>query len=113
MNQMRYNLTGSRLICPGCVEKERSAIKPGTTHSISPRTGTFTHERSQTSAAPGQAENEEMTGYYCRSCRFKFSRKKGFDATSCPYCGRQTVSEAYKGNAQDLIEDSARSEDDF
>src|SRR3989338_2369458 len=37
MNSMRYNLSGSKLICQSCVEKERSSIKPGTTQAASMR----------------------------------------------------------------------------
>ncbi len=116
MNTMRYNLAGSKLICQSCIERERSGIKPGTTHSMSAR---LRHEQmAQKTAAPQQgstpaeaATGEGMAGYVCRSCHFKFSRKRGIEVGACPYCGRDSVTPAYEGKAQDLIEESARMED--
>ena len=52
-----------------------------------------------------------MVNYYCRSCHFKFSRKKEVDIVTCPYCGRQSLSLAYEGKAQDLIEEVGEEED--
>ncbi len=117
MNTMRYNLTGSKLICQVCVDKERSGIKPGTTHSGSARLRQEqmmqkTAAVSQQNSMPtGAAGGEGMARYVCRSCHFKFSRKGDIDVPACPYCGRDSVSPAYEGKAQDLIEESTQMED--
>lgn len=119
MNTMRYNLSGSKLICQSCIEKERSGIKPGTTHSGSARlrqeqmlqkTATMNAGAQQSTQIEG-ASGESMARYVCRSCHFKFSRKGDIDVPACPYCGRDSVSPAYEGKAQDLIEESTRMED--
>ncbi len=123
MSTMRYNLPGTKLICQSCVDKERSGIKPGTTQSSArlqrgePMRGTLRGmPSSSTMAEPTAAEprigGSEMTGYVCRSCHFKFSRKKDMDIISCPYCNRQTVSPQYTGGAQDLIEESMKAQGD-
>ncbi len=118
MNTMRYNLSGSKLICKGCVEKERSSIKPGTTHATSIRLQREQMQQKmhiadnmpetaglqQTRTAGEATAGEGMVRYYCKMCYFRFSRKKEAEVTSCPYCGRQSVSQAYEGKAQDLIE---------
>ena len=138
MNSMRYNLSGSKLICPDCIEKERSGIKPGTTHSRSARlqqeqmaqkttTTTMMSVRSGAGAArpsgtqqsdmqmeaAGGAGGEGMARYVCRSCHFKFSRKRDIEIGTCPYCGRDAVSPTYEGKAQDLIEESTHEEEMF
>lgn len=130
MNTMRYNLSGSKLICQNCIEKERSGVKPGTTHSMSARLrqeqmvqktaatipvhtwmATAQTSASQQSSMPAEAGGEGMARYVCQSCHFKFSRKRDVEIGACPYCGRESVSPAYEGKAQDLIEESARMED--
>ena len=138
MNTMRYNITGSKLICPDCIDKERNSIKPGTTHATS---GRFQREQvardvemkmygttssspslravsstAETSGSAVQMRSQPaaagMVNYYCKSCHYKFSRKRDINIGSCPYCGRDSVSLAYEGKAQDLIEESARAEED-
>ncbi len=121
MNTMRYNLSGSKLICPNCIEKERSGIKPGTTHSRSARlrqeqmmqktAATMPAGTQESGNHTGASGGEGMAKYVCRSCHFKFSRKKDMDVNACPYCGRDAVSPAYEGKAQDLIEESTQMED--
>lgn len=117
MSTMRYNLPGTKLICQKCVDKERSGIKPGTTQSSArlqrePTLRQAVREQQETSAETKPA-GSDLTGYYCRSCHFKFSRKKDMDVTSCPYCSRPTVSPQYTGGAQDLIEESVKSQGDM
>lgn len=132
MGTMRYNLSGNKLICPDCVDKERSSIKPGTTHATSvrlreqARVAEGMRMRSSSLAAgasgaePQMAQNGPHSGeggegdvnYYCRSCHFKFTRKRDAEVASCPYCGRDSISVAYEGKAQDLIEEAtARAEE--
>ena len=126
MNTMRYNLSGSKLICQGCVEKERSSIKPGTTHATSIRlqreqmqqkmhvTDATDNAGPQQLSTRGEATaGESMASYYCRMCHFKFSRKKEAEITACPYCGRDSVSPAYEGKAQDLIEEAGEEGDEL
>ena len=117
MSTMRYNLNGSKLICQNCVDKERSAIKPGTTQSSArlqreqPQLRHVVKAATETADQPVEIRaNKDLTGYYCRSCHYKFSRKKEMDVSTCPYCGRPTVSPQYTGGAQDLIEESVKPE---
>lgn len=124
MNTMRYNLSGSKLICQNCVDKERSSIKPGTTHATSIRLQREQIQR-DVNEKTGRSEASEqfhtgrtagsngMMSYSCRSCHFKFSRKRDMEITSCPYCGRQTVATAFEGGAQDLIEEVTRAEEEM
>ncbi len=107
ISSMRYNLTGTRLICQSCINKERGAIKPGTTQS-----SLRLQEKIGKNTTASKPSDEGMVGYFCRSCHFKFSRKKGMEITTCPYCSRQTVSLQYTGKAQDLIESSSSEDDD-
>lgn len=115
MNSMRYNLSGNKLICPGCVDKERSSIKPGTTASVRLRSTPSRSAVSIEEAGTGQpSQSVGMASYYCRSCQFRFARKKGMEVTACPYCGRQNIAQAYEGRAQDLIEEAgAAREEEF
>ncbi len=127
MGSMRYNLGGNKLICPDCVDKERGSIKPGTTQSrsirqmeqarvaeVRMRSTMATRASAEESPMPAvQARAQSSNGaanYYCRSCHYKFSRNKEIDVSSCPYCGRESVSAAYGGKAQDLIEEALNSE---
>ena len=132
VNTMRYNLSGSKLICQSCVEKERSSIKPGTTHATSmrlqkehmqrdfnektgrrPEAAEQLHPTGTAGAALASGDGNGMASYYCRMCHFKFSRKKDAEVNSCPYCGRDSVSQAYEGKAQDLIEQAGEEDELF
>ena|SRR3989338_4635743 len=127
MGSMRYNLGGNKLICPECVDKERGALKPGTTQagSIRQREQARVAEVRMRSTPATRAPEEESpmpavqarahsaegaVNYYCRSCHYKFSRNREIEVSSCPYCGRESVSAAYGGKAQDLIEEALNSE---
>ncbi|MBI2144139.1 hypothetical protein HYU17_03235 [Candidatus Woesearchaeota archaeon] len=115
MNAMRYNLAGSKLICQNCVDKERSGIKPGTTQPSALRLQKeqmMAKSKGQEAALRATADSGTVN-YYCRACRFKFSRKKDVEISSCPYCGRQSVNVAYEGKAQDLIEDVGKGEEEL
>lgn len=111
MNTMRYNLGGTKLICPNCIEKERGGIKPGTTHSPVAVKMQKEHSMRRESSSTG-AGSSGMAGYICNSCHFKFSRKRDLVISACPYCGKDSVAPAYEGKAQDLIEDSAKGSND-
>jgi len=110
ISSMRYNLGGSKLICPSCVEKERGGIKPGTTHS--PVAVKLQKEQSLKQASQPSEAGPGVASYYCRNCHFKFSRRRDMDVGTCPYCGKDSVGMAYEGKAQDLIEESAKGKDD-
>ena len=138
MNTMRYNLSGSKLICPDCIDKERSSIKPGTTHATSARlqreqavraeemkmrssssvSSSLRAESAAAESSNSQMRNQPspaggMVNYYCKSCHYKFSRKRDIDIGSCPYCGRDSVDLAYEGKAQDLIEESTHEREEM
>ena len=72
-----------------------------------------TEQLHPTRIAGASGEGNGMVGYFCRMCHFKFARKKEAEVTTCPYCGRDSVSHAYEGKAQDLIEQAGEEQDEL
>ena len=102
---MKYDLSGTKLICPSCISKQRGGAKPGTTQLERGRLLSAMEARLGEEQAI-QELKADMVNYYCSACGFRFSRKSEFDVRSCPYCGKETVSKAFTGKAQQLIEEA-------
>lgn len=44
-----------------------------------------------------------MINYVCKTCNYKFKRKKDSSAIACPYCGSKKVDEYKPTTAEDLL----------
>ncbi|HLP79669.1 MAG TPA: hypothetical protein VK158_03485 [Acidobacteriota bacterium] len=50
-------------------------------------------------------QKSQKLRYMCNSCGYRFSRAAGIDFNStCPYCGKRSVTEDATADAQKLIE---------
>jgi predicted RNA-binding Zn-ribbon protein involved in translation (DUF1610 family) len=86
---MRYDRHGRELLCGKCLGTEgREMPVPRTQIESNPE--------------------RQMMSYQCGSCSFGFTRNKGIDVSSCPYCGNNSVRLAFRGSAQRIIEESQR-----
>ena len=85
VGQVRYNPNTKDIICKDCYGSK----------SVMPQeSGAF--KKKEITAA-------NKINYLCETCKFKFSRKVGFDVKTCPYCDKKTV--RLEMNANDILKD--------
>jgi Zn finger protein HypA/HybF involved in hydrogenase expression len=105
VKEMKFDLSGTELICPECYEKQK-------------KTSTQRFERKElgpslaTERKKERSLNLESYIYYkCSSCSYSFSRNSEFKFKNCPFCGKHTVEAVQKNTAQKIIEDSNKDTD--
>ncbi len=108
VRDMKYDMNGKDLICGRCYEiKVAAAKKPKAA-------GQYADPPKQKAEFSNPLEGKREIKYYCPKCKFRFSRKlENGIPKSCPYCGKATLVQEYKGNADQLIKDSASNEFDY
>ena len=85
---MKYDLSGSELICFDCYERQVKGIK-GTmqTHDFSSPENVMVRP-----SEVRKKETKDTLRYYCTACKFRFSRGKEFGyPKNCPYCSKDAV----------------------
>jgi DNA-directed RNA polymerase subunit RPC12/RpoP len=119
LNSVRYDQNGRDLICFDCHDKQEWALKkagfaerrePASTVKLSTIAKA---EKPPVAAKPVEAPRKtgERSKYFCTSCRYKFTLKKGAEAKKCPYCGKETL-EQDNFDLNNLISESDLSKDD-
>jgi hypothetical protein len=64
---------GTKLLCQDCINREKGVY----TASI------------KKPLEPAKPVAVEMVNYHCGHCKYSFSRKKGIEVKTCPYCARE------------------------
>jgi DNA-directed RNA polymerase subunit RPC12/RpoP len=86
MDMMRMDPNGKHLACKFCLERR-----------IAPKSAIV--QPSKSSAPKG-----EKMSYFCKACRYSFSRASHIQVNACPYCGVEG-SVVSKGSASSLIKE--------
>lgn len=97
MGMMRIDPNSKNLICRNCLER--------------------TPQKNQSSVTKEPQEKstkkeESMKEYFCKECKYNFSRAKHLTMKSCPYCGASN-SLMIKGSTARIIADAAKMKGDF
>lgn len=83
---MKYDMTGSELICFDCYERQVKGFKGKMSNFNSVE---------QALVRPSEVrkkETKDTVKYYCTACKFRFSRGKEFGfPKNCPYCSKNAV----------------------
>ena len=90
MDMMRMDPNGKNLVCRACLER-----KPA---------------QGQVKSEP-KAQEQAMKEYFCKSCKYNFSRAKHLTVSTCPYCGSGSV--ILKGSTSRIIADASKMKGDF
>ncbi|MBI2652518.1 hypothetical protein HYX00_03540 [Candidatus Woesearchaeota archaeon] len=89
---MRMDPNGKNLVCRSCLERK-------------------TVQKEQTKAdATSQKQEAVMKEYFCKSCKYNFSRAKHLTITTCPYCGSGSI--MTKGSTSRIIADASKMKGD-
>ncbi|MBI2649772.1 hypothetical protein HYX04_00485 [Candidatus Woesearchaeota archaeon] len=93
MNMMRMDPNGRNLACRNCLE--RKSIQKGQVKTeIKPQ------------------KQDPMKEYFCKACKYNFSRAKRLALTTCPYCSA-SGSLMVKGSTAKIMADSFKMKGDF
>ena len=102
MDMMRMNLDGKNLVCKNCLDrkpvKKEDMKKPEPVKSAQ--------------ESKKQAVNEGTKEYFCKECKYSFSRSKHLEIDTCPYCGKSD-SLMTKGSSARILSDASKMKGDF
>ena len=93
---MRMDQNGKNLVCRNCLE--RKPVKK--------------QEQLKEESSKAQKQEPSIKEYFCKECRYNFSRAKHLTMTTCPYCGAPD-SLMVKGSTARIIADAAKMKGDF
>ena len=91
MSMMRMDSNGKNLVCRNCLE--RNPIQK------------------QEAKVEIKPQEQIMKEYFCKSCKYNFSRAKHLALSTCPYCGASGSLMA-KGSTAKIIADSFKMKGD-
>ncbi len=93
---MRIGPDSKNLVCRNCLERKPS------------------QKRELAKVASDKAQkpqNPSMKDYFCKSCKYNFSRAKYLRVSACPYCG-SSGSLMTKGSTAKIIADASKMKGD-
>ncbi len=93
MDQMRMGPTGKNLVCKNCLERK----SPSTAR---PADGSPLKAASQQPSSGKKASDK--ASYFCKACRYSFTRAPHIEVSDCPYCG-QSGTITKKSSATSLV----------
>jgi len=92
MGMMRMDSNGKNLVCRSCLER-----KP-------------VQKQDAKTEAKSQKQEITMKEYFCKSCKYNFSRAKHLSIGTCPYCGSGSI--MTKGSTARIIADASKMKGD-
>lgn len=96
MDMMRIDPNGKNLACRNCLER-----KP-----------VQKQEQTKTILETKTQKESTMKDYFCKECKYNFSRAKHLTISTCPYCGA-FGSLMVKGSTARIIADASKMKEDF
>ena len=93
MSMMRMDSNGKNLACRNCLERK------------------LFHKQDVKIETKPQKQEATMKEYFCKACKYNFSRAKHLALSSCPYCGASGSLMA-KGSTAKIMADSFKMKGD-
>ena len=94
MDMMRMGSDGKNLVCRNCLERKPvTKQKQEAVQEIKPKIEV--------------RNNQEIKEYFCKECKYSFSRAKHLVISTCPYCG-SSGSLVQKGSTAKIIADASK-----
>jgi len=96
MDVMRTDPNGKNIVCRNCLERK-----------------IYHKQLSQSKANEAKIQVKEesaMKEYFCKACKYNFSRAKHLTINTCPYCGSGSV--MTKGSTAKIIADASKMKGD-
>lgn len=96
MGMMRIGPDSKNLVCRNCLERRPSQKQ----------------ELAKVASDKAQKpQDPSMKDYFCKSCKYNFSRAKHLTIRTCPYCDSGSL--MVKGSTAKIIADAAKMKGDF
>ena len=89
MNMMRMDSDGKKLICKACLERYPSS------------------PQAASKALKKTIDDQEVTHYFCKQCKYSFKRASHLDVKTCPYCNSSN-SVVTKGSTARILSDASK-----
>ena len=99
MDMMRMDPNGKSLVCRNCLER-----KPQQKETSQAKVATESKAQKQ--------EEQGIKEYFCKECKYNFSRAKHIIVSTCPYCG-SSGKIMNKGSTARIIADASKMKEDF
>jgi DNA-directed RNA polymerase subunit RPC12/RpoP len=98
MSEMRMDPKSPNLACKNCLDRKTPVSKSPSASSLAPKKDPYADID-----APSKKSSEKIS-YFCKSCRYSFTRAGHISVSACPYCGMQG-SVVSKGSASSMIKE--------
>ena len=98
MDMMRMASDRMNMVCRNCLERKPANQKREAVQEIKPKMEVKI--------------NQETKEYFCKECKYSFSRAKHLVISTCPYCGN-SGSLMQKGSTAKIIADASKMKERF
>ena len=95
---MRMDTNGKNLVCRNCLERKPVGKKEQS--KIAPENKT------------GKNQEPSTKEYFCKKCKYNFTRANHLAISTCPYCGA-SGSIMSKGSTAKIIADASKMKGDY
>ncbi len=96
MDQMRMDPNGKNLSCRNCLERKAPQKSPSEIG--------IAGQSSQAGSSPSLQKSTEKVQYFCKACKYSFTRAAHIRIDSCPYCSN-AGGIVRKGSATSLVKE--------
>ena len=98
LDMMRMDSNLKNLVCRNCLERKPAEKRE--------QTKIFSQNATEKNQEPSMKE------YFCKKCKYNFTRAKHLDISTCPYCGA-SKSLMSKGSTAKIISDASKMKGDY
>ena len=96
MDMMRMDPNGKSLVCRNCLERKTDQKQ------------SFQSKQDETKTQ--KKEQTVMKEYFCKACKYNFTRANHLTIGTCPYCGSGSI--VIKGSTAKIIADASKMKGD-
>ncbi len=101
IDQLQFDSKTKTYICTACHARANPSMVP-ISRAAKPATNTTNMTKP---TIFGKSAKDGLVKYACPNCKFRFSRKREKEVSSCPYCGGTKVEEV-TNDAAKILKDS-------
>jgi protein-arginine kinase activator protein McsA len=104
IDQLQFDSKTKTYVCSSCHAKNNPSLAP-ISKTVKPTASVTNTAGAAKPTIFGKPAKEVLVKYACPNCKFRFSRKREKEVSSCPYCGGNKVEEV-TNDAQKILKDS-------
>jgi DNA-directed RNA polymerase subunit RPC12/RpoP len=104
MEQLQFDSKTKTYVCSACHAKNNPSLAP-INRAAKPAVGAASTTGTAKPTIFAKSAKDGLVKYACPNCKFRFSRKREKEVSSCPYCGGNKVEEV-TNDAAKILKDS-------